>query len=402
MIAKRCLRNYCGVVATRHAIAALIAVLFMSSTIVTPLYSLYRQAFDFSAVTLTLVYAVYVVGNLTALLIFGRLSDEIGRRRVALPALGLAAVGTLSFLFARDTAWLYWGRILCGVAIGLASGTAAAWLAELYAESERPRATLTATSSNFIGLAIGPLLGGTLVQYGPWPRQLPFVVYLLMLAVVAFFITRAQETIAQPAHNLRDVSLRPRIGVPAAIRTQFLAPAVTALGTFAFVGFYAALVPTILIEELEQPNRAIGGAVVSELFVVATIVTFLTRTLASRTAMLSGLVSLLPALAALVLAQAVGSLPILIVGTALSGMAAALGYRGSLQVINDIAPPERRAEVTSAYFVVCFFGNSVPVIGVGVLTVLFSPLIASIVFAGTIAVFAVCGMVIGMKYIRSR
>lgn len=373
--------------------------MFMSSTLITPLYSLYRQAFDFSAITLTLIYAVYVVGNLTALLMFGRLSDRIGRRRVALPAVGLAGVGALSFLFARNTAWLYAGRILSGLAIGLASGTGAAWLAELYGEVERSRATLTATSANFVGLAIGPLLAGALVQYGPWPRQLSFVVYLLMLAIVAFLIARAHETVEHPIRNIRDVSIRPRIDVPSQIRKPFLAPAATAFGTFAFLGFYAALIPTILIEELKQPNRALGGAVVSELFVVATLVMFLTRALASRTAMLSGLVLLLPALAALIVAQALGSLPILIVGTALSGVASALGYRGSLQVINEIAPAEGRAEVTSAYFIVSFFGNSVPVIGVGVLTVVFNPLIASVVFATTIAVFAMFAIVIGMKFV---
>src|SRR5215212_4918557 len=73
-------------------VAGMIAVTFMGSTLVTPLYVLYRQAFGFSAITLTLVYAVYVVGNLAALIFLGRLSDQIGRRRVALPAMGVAAI----------------------------------------------------------------------------------------------------------------------------------------------------------------------------------------------------------------------------------------------------------------------------------------------------------------------
>jgi MFS family permease len=405
----------------RYAIAAFVAVMFMSSTLITPLYGLYRGAFHFSEITLTLVYAVYVVGNLAALLFLGRLSDEIGRRRVALPALGLAGVGTLFFLFATNTAFLYWGRILSGLAIGLASGTGAAWLTEIYTsphlanphprEDARPlpegeakkveqaRATLTATSANFTGLAIGPLLAGALVQYAPWPRDLSFVVYLLLLAAVAACVIRARETAAHRTRSLHDISLRPRISVPPQIRARFLAPAVAAFGTFAFLGFYAALIPTLLVEELHQPNRALGGAIVSELFILSTLAMFATRGLASRTAMLGGLALLLPSLAALVLAQALGSLVILIAGTALSGIAAALGYRGSLQVINEIAPAERRAEVTSAYFVACFLGNSVPVIGVGVLTVAFSPLIASIVFACTITVFALVAAFVGIKFI---
>ena len=72
--------NELGGGAAIAAVAAMIAVLFAGSTALTPLYVIYKQAFGFSQITLTLVYAVYVVGNLGALLMFGRLSDVIGRR----------------------------------------------------------------------------------------------------------------------------------------------------------------------------------------------------------------------------------------------------------------------------------------------------------------------------------
>ena len=68
------------------AVAFMIGVLFAGSTVVTPLYVIYKQQFGFSQISLTLVYAAYVVGNLAALLLFGRLSDEIGRRRTAVSA----------------------------------------------------------------------------------------------------------------------------------------------------------------------------------------------------------------------------------------------------------------------------------------------------------------------------
>lgn len=49
-------------------------------------------------------------------------------------------------------------------------------------------------------------------------------------------------------------------------------------------------------------------------------------------------------------------------GTATGGAALALAYRGSLQVINDIAPDDRRAEVVASHRIVCFLGNSLPVV----------------------------------------
>ena len=114
--------------------------------------------------------------------------------------------------------------------------------------------------------------------------------------------------------------------------------------------------------------------------------------------MLTGLVLLLPSLLLLVLAQSMASLPILLLGTAVSGSATALGYRGSLEVVNEIAPADRRAEVVSTYLLCCYVGNSIPIIGVGVLSTLSNQIVASTAFAITIAVFAVVALLTGTKY----
>jgi MFS family permease len=382
------------------AVSTLLALAFMSSTLVTPLYVIYEKAFQFSPLTLTLVYATYVVGNLAALLLFGRLSDVIGRRRVALAALAAAIASTLLFLFATNTAWLFAGRALSGFAVGLTAGTATAWIAEL--DGDKMRASLISTSTNFLGLTVGALLAGTLAQYAPWPLHLSFLIYLALLAVTALLIARTRETVEHTIHDPREISLRPRLGVPKKIRVRFIAPAVTAFNAMALVGFYAALIPSVLAESLHQSNRAVAGATVAELTVIVSLAILATHRLRSRTAMLCGLALLLPSVALLVLAQATGSMPLLLVGTAIGGVSAALGYRGSLQVINEIAPANQRAEVVSAYFVTGFVGNALPVIGVGVIETVATPLIASMSFALVISLFTLAGLFTGVKYAEAR
>ncbi len=100
-----------GAASTTIAACAL-ATVYAGSTLPTPLYLDYRRAFGFSEIVLTLIYASYVLGNLTALFVFGRLSDQICRRAVTLSALGLAVVSTVLFGFAESTAWLFGARIL--------------------------------------------------------------------------------------------------------------------------------------------------------------------------------------------------------------------------------------------------------------------------------------------------
>jgi MFS family permease len=95
-----------------------IAVLYVGSTILTPLYPIYRREFGFSELVVTEIYAIYVVGNLTVLFVFGRLSDQIGRRRTTLLALGITVLSALCFLLAKGTIWLFPARILNGFAAG--------------------------------------------------------------------------------------------------------------------------------------------------------------------------------------------------------------------------------------------------------------------------------------------
>jgi len=367
---------------------SVITVAFMGSVIVTPLYSVFQTKFGFSDITLTLIYAVYVVGNVAALLLFGQISDQVGRKRVSLPALGLAAASALMFLFAQGTLWLYVGRLLIGLAVGILSGTGTAWLAEHFGAERQSDATIAAATANLSGIAIGPALGGLLAEYVAGPLVVPFLVYLAVLMLVAIAIAGTPEPGSGHIRRLADVRVHPRLGVPRDRLRSFAAPAVTGFVTFALGGLYFALIPRIVIRDLHVNNLAVGGLIVFELGAVATACIVLGRRIPPAVAMISGLGSLLPAVALVVTAQAARSMPLLLIATAFAGVTMALGYRGSLEVVNQIAPHDRRAEVVSSYYIACFVGNSVPVIGLGVLTTLSDPLIASVTFASTIAALA--------------
>jgi MFS family permease len=378
-------------------VAMELAAMFVGAILPTPLYPLYRQAFGFSGITLTLIYAVYVLGNLLALLLFGRLSDQIGRRITSLPAVAVGIASAAVFAAASGTAWLFAGRALSGFATGLAAGTATAWIAELYAGSKQGAAARIAAAGNFFGCAAGPLLGGLLAQFAFWPLQLPYYVYLAALVVVAGAILFAPETVREPKRPA-DVELKPRLGVPQSIRLQFVSPAVTGFATFSLIGFYSALIPSLLGESLHLAAPAVSGAIVAEVFGIAAIIILSTAWLGSRGAMFGALALLLPSVWILVAAEIAQSLPLLIFAAALGGVAGGLGYRGSLEVINQIAPADRRSEVVSAYLIALFAGNSVPVIGIGILTAATTALTAHLTFAAVITALAAVAAFTGIKY----
>jgi MFS family permease len=375
------------------AVSMLLAAAFALSTLITPLYLLYQQEYGFSPITLTLIYAAYVIGNLAALLFFGRLSDSVGRRPIALAAVAILIVAALVFLFANGIAALYVGRILSGLGIGIASGTGNAWLAELVGKSHKKRAAVIGTSTNFLGLGAAPLLSGVLAQYAPWPLHLSFAVYLAIACVLALLIWFTPETVRRSGSG---IEIHPRLSVPREIRAEFVAPAITGFGLMALVGFYAALMPSVLSHDLHIQNHAMAGALFFELAVVVAAVIVGMQFLESRTSMMASLAAMIPAAAALVVAQVSGSLWVMIAATVVVGLSAGLGYGGSLNVVNEIAPKDERAAVVSSYFVCCFIGNSLPVIGVGVLSSVTNTVVADIAFACLISAFAVVALVFAL------
>src|SRR5438067_5312411 len=166
-------------------VAFVFAATMLGTPLPTPLYVIYQGQWHFSAGIATVIFATYAAGVLAALLLAGRSSDQIGRRRVLAAALALSAVSTVVFILAPSLGWLFVGRVLSGLSAGLVTGTATAALTELIAASSSRRASRVATAANMGGLGLGPLVAGLFAQYGPDPTVLVFEVYLLMLAVAA-------------------------------------------------------------------------------------------------------------------------------------------------------------------------------------------------------------------------
>jgi MFS family permease len=374
-----------------------LGALYVGSTLPTPLYPIYRRDFGFSELIVSAVYASYVVGNLTALIALGRLSDQLGRRPITLAAFAVLIISTLCFLFSKDTAWLFIARVLNGLAAGLGAGALTAWIGELGSQRDKGHAVAAASAGNFAGLGVGALASGFLAQYGPWPLRTPYLVYLMALVVLIVLIRIAPEGVKQVVRDPARLSLRPHIGVPRNIRFAFVAPASMAFVTFSLVGFYAALTPGLLIKTLDQHNLAVVGTLVALFFGVGAATAAATRKLGNRASMSISTIALLAGLALLVTAEHQRSMSLLVVATVVSGAAAMIGYRCSLQIVSEIAPAAHRAEVVSSYLFICYTGNSLPVIGIGLLSLAIDASKVHLGFAIMLGVLSLIACAIGVK-----
>src|SRR5580692_12393749 len=85
----------------------LLGTLMIAAGAPSPLYGVYQATWHFSAITLTTVFAVYVVALLAAFLVAGRLSDHLGRRPVIIAALVTEVVAMACFGIASAVPMLY-------------------------------------------------------------------------------------------------------------------------------------------------------------------------------------------------------------------------------------------------------------------------------------------------------
>jgi MFS family permease len=346
-------------------LALVLGVTMAGTTLPTPLYVIYQSRWHLSAAMVTVTFAAYAAAVLATLLLAGRSSDEAGRRPVMAVALAASALSTVVFILAPDVGALIAARIVSGLSAGLMTGTATATLTELIPASGRRRASLVATAANMGGLGVGPLVAGLFAQYAPHPTTLVFEVYLAVLAAAALIVLLMPETVlprTRPA--LRFAGL----GIPERGRGEFIAAAVAAFAAFALLGLFSSLVPGFIGDTLHEGSHAIQGAVVFLLLAVGTVTQVALSRFSSRRVVLAGLGMFLAALVLIATALAEAGMALFLVGTAAGGVAVGAIFLGSLATASRLAPAERRGHVISTFFVACYAGLIIPVLGVGVLS----------------------------------
>jgi MFS family permease len=278
----------------------------------------------------------------------------------------MAAAGLLAAW--KDLPGLLIGRLLTGVSVGLAAGTAIVYLIELSVRADPKasvvRARTIGTSVNVGALGIGPLIAGGLAQWASWPLTLPYLVFVVLGAATLIGLAAAPETGApaprersssQPTGSRRSVTLP----VPAAAAT---------LAAFAANGLFAGLSGLFLVTTLHHPSHALSGATLFLVFSAGVVSQLATSRLPASRVLALGTLSMLVGLVLLVVAVRLStpSLAMFLIAGALIGAGAGAVFKGTTGIVLEASAPEDRVAMTSALLIVLFLGLSVPVIGAGI------------------------------------
>ena len=260
-------------------IVAYLGLMFAASA-PSPLYVVYQARWHFSAITLTSIFGVYALALLLTLLTVGGLSDFIGRKPVLLAGFALLAASMVVFARADGVGWLYLARVLQGLAAGSTLGALSAGIIDFAGPTRQRFAGLVNSLVPALGLALGALGAGGLVQFAPAPTVLVFVVLGVLFAMVLLAVAAGPETERRRDGALR--SLTPRMGVPRRLRPEFFRTMPALFATWAQVGLTLSLTTTLAAARFGLTDRFLDALVVGAVCGAASVATVVMRSASSQ------------------------------------------------------------------------------------------------------------------------
>lgn len=367
-------------------LAFVLLCFFAASSAPTPLYHLYQQAWGFSSALLTVIFAVYALSLLATLLVFGSLSDYLGRRPVIFIGLLLEIVSMLLFIAATDVSWLIVARVLQGVATGIATSA----LGAAMLDSDAQQGPLLNSITPMFGMALGALGTSALVEYAPLPMGLAYGLLLAALVGQAAYLLRVAETVTPQPGVLK--TLRPRLAVPAQARGTLLLVLPADIAAWALGGFFLSLAPSLLTAATGSTSVLNGGFAVAALTISGAISIHNLRLRAPRLALLVGCSFLAIGVSVILAAVNLGWLWLFFTGAVVAGVGFGASFLGALRLLLPLAHAHERGALMAAFLALSYLAFCIPALLAGVSIKTAGLVTTTNVYGGVVVLLAVSAL----------
>lgn len=340
-------------------LASITASFLAGSSAPSPLYPIYMARWGLSPMVVTVIFGIYAVAVLLALLVAGRLSDHLGRRPVLLVATLAQAVTMLLFATATSVTGLLVARVVQGLTTGAAIGAVGAAMIDL----DKSRGTVANAVAPPFGTALGGILAGVLVQYLPFPTVLVYGVLGVIFLLQGLGVALMAESIAPRAGVI--ASLKPQFNLPHATREHLLLALPVLVAVWALAGFYGALSPMLIRGMMGSNSPLLGGLALFVLTASGGIAVLLLQRREPRQMMTFGATSLLVGVAIAAASLVNSAVTAFFLATAIAGIGFGAGFQGAIRSVVPFAAAHERAGVLSLIFVISYISMGVPAVIAG-------------------------------------
>jgi MFS family permease len=330
----------------------------------TPLSVVYRTEAGWATLPVIVMFTVYLLGLVPALLLGCRAADRFGRRRVVTAAVLLEVVGSIALAGAVEShAIVYLSRLVTGVGTGVLVSAGGAWLQDLSGDVSPRQGSRRAVYAIGAGFALGPLAAGAMAEWLPYSMVVPCLVHAVgALAALVWLTTVPRST---------SVSRALRHAAPGVRRTALTHPRLIGIvlpaspAIFAAVTVAYVVLPPLVLDEIHGYAPLFSGLVAALTLAVGLLVqplaTWLDRAGTSR--------ATLTAMATVVVGLLLGALavdrvsPVLVlVAAVVLGAGYGLTLEAGLAEIGRITPPLALPTVSALFQGVAHSGFLAPLL----------------------------------------
>lgn len=193
---------------TIATVTLLAAVPRLAASLYTPSMPSLTAEFGASMGQVKLTFTAYIAGLAIGQILYGPISDSVGRKPVLLIGLTLFSLLSLACMFAPSIEWLAVGRFLqacCAAAGGVLSR---AIVRDLFGPERTARAFAFVAMATTLSPALGPLLGGQLQDIGGWQTAFGMlaVVGLALLIWVTLRLPETRPRLAGSPAGVKDIT----------------------------------------------------------------------------------------------------------------------------------------------------------------------------------------------------
>ena len=341
----------------------------MGTALISPLYPLYKQAWQLRTSDISLIYIIYMAGALFGLLFMGRLSDTLGFRKVMLSGLLLGWAGTLVTMLAWNLPSLNIGRFAVGLSSSLIVTSASVGLVQISRDGASQRISMITSFLLALGFGLGPLTGGVIGQWFAHPLKTTYIPSLILGVLGVYALMRVQLKPHPELSAAAPLGLRtfiPRLTWAARQDSlAFLLTCVCPFFAFGVFGIYASMAPLFLEKMLPWHGPVVSGTSIGVILLASAMMQLACARMSLRWCGLLGLLSVVLSNAMLVLNFTVGSSLVFIIGVCAAAAGHGMCLLAGISMVNRIASPAERSGLISTYLVCGYVGSIVPLLGVG-------------------------------------
>ncbi|MEU6218116.1 MFS transporter [Streptomyces sp. NPDC047022] len=323
-----------------------------------PLFNIYRAQDGFTNAGISVAVVAYSAATISTLLVLGRLSNHVGRRPAALASLGLLVLGCLMLLNVHHIGVLIAGRVLMGLGAGLASSSLTAYIVDTAPIRPVWLASVASSQTVMLGLAIGAIASGALVQFGPWPRDLIYLISVGLLLFSTVLIAISPDTVPPTPGTGR--SLKPTVHVPARVRHLLAVTAAVLLSTWATGAFYQAFVPALVEDQLRTHSSLTLGLVFAAYMAPSALGAPLSGRFAPAGAQRIGMAAFSAGWIGITAAVATGTLALFVAATIVAGAGQGIAISGTTRGLLYAASQQDRAPIFAVVYLLSYSGATIP------------------------------------------